>query len=507
MNASSTQPQESIVFYINGVRHQVGSAQAFLNLAEYLRVQLAQAGTKVVCAEGDCGACTVMVAHGNDPMPRFTTVNSCILPVFKLHGSSVVTIEGLADQAGKLNSVQQAMVDNHGAQCGYCTPGICMSMTLLAERAYANQQKTVSEKQARNFLTGNLCRCTGYEPILKAATELEPQNHTSLSFRYLTPDILKDLRGLLRRDVEILANDLAGSMKVTIPASLSSLAKILGSGRLISGATDLGVQRNKGRLALSHFIALQNMAELKSMQDLGELLEIGSLATWCEVQDFLRHDFPEFSRSLDIFASPQIKHLGTWAGNIINASPIADGVPFLLVNEAELVLVDSEMQKRTVSILNFFKGYKQIDLKSNEMLFAVRLKKNKLKQRVYKVSQRKDLDIATVNMAIAYELKGNCLSEIKIAVGGVAATAIRLFEFEKYCIGKDPRRDLVAIKAKLGELLNKDNTESLIRPLTDVRGSGEYRRLLVKNLIVKWLTEISVEPPRDKSQNLPENPL
>ncbi len=487
--------RDHIILSINGRQHEIRGEHAFMNLSEYLRYQAGLAGTKIVCAEGDCGACSVLVAKTSDPIRdqpvKFKSINSCIQPVFNLDGCIVVTVEALAS-AKELSAVQQSMVDQQGAQCGYCTPGICISLSYLKEQTGGTAEEIIPSK-AKNFLTGNLCRCTGYEPIIKAACGLIDAKESSLSKRFLTASQVSTLKGATQTDVYFGFNRPGlEPIEVWIPSSKESLFGMLGKGRLISGATDLGVQRNKGRLGESRFISLQKIAELKQAVVTNGLLRIGAGLTWDQVQDFLQDDFSDFADSINLFASPQIKHIGTLAGNIINASPIADGVPFLLVNEAELLLLGSGGKERRVPISDFYQGYKKIGMASDEILWAVLLPKNKLKQRVYKVSQRKDLDIATINLAIAYELKEGVFSHLKLAFGGVAETSLRMTSIESLALGRKPDALFVADCAKAIDLA--------LRPLSDVRGSSKYRMLLAKNLIQKWVVEIDLESQQNVNE-------
>lgn len=480
--------RDYILLSINGKTHKVSAKHAFLNLAEYLRYQAAQTGTKIVCAEGDCGACTVMIANSHDPLPQLKTINSCIQPMFNLDGCVVLTVEAL-QKGNALSSVQKSMVENQGAQCGYCTPGICMSLSYLHDRSIENKTAITSQR-AKNFLTGNLCRCTGYEPILKAACNINLQVSETLSQRFLLGPEFDALKKETSTDLSIINDEACEEtpVRVSVPASQEELLALLGHGRLIAGGTDLGVQRNKGRLRESHFISLQKQSNMKSVQVFNDQVRVGAGATWDLIQDAVRQDFPEFADSINLFASPQIKHVGTLAGNVMNASPIADGIPFLMVNEAELVLLKADGSERRVPVNEFYQGYKKTAMAPDEVLSEIILPKTSLRQKIEKVSQRRDLDIATINIAIAYRLQEGVLSELRVAFGGVAETTIRLKEAELMAIGQRPDR-------KLGKEIAKV-IERCLKPLTDVRGSSEYRMNLAKNLVFKWIESLE-RPSQD----------
>ncbi len=478
--------RDFVLLYINGQRHEVRGAQAFLNLADYLRYETSLPGTKIVCAEGDCGACTILFAKPRSGKLSFKTLNSCIQPVFNMDGCVVVSVEGLADRGG-LSPVQAAMVRSQGAQCGYCTPGMCNSLTYLAEKAKVTRE-VVSEKRARNFLTGNLCRCTGYEPILKAAETMDLNGYRPLAERYGSGAVMAELERAALDDVSIegkVGSDEAEKAKVQLPARLETLRECLGQGQVIRGATDLGVQRNKGKLKSNAFISLSRLTDLEHCEDRGDEYWIGAGASWDQVEDLVKPVFPEFSQLIHVFASPQIKHVGTLVGNLVNASPIADATPFMLVNEARLVLLSSTGKTREVELNGFYQGYKKIDLKTDEVVMAVRLPKNRSRQKIYKVSQRKDLDIATVNCAIRFSLDSERLSEISIAFGGVAATSLRVPKLESLLLGKKINSEILE---KCSEVIDQE-----IQPLSDVRSSAEYRLRLCMNLLRKWAHEAAPE--------------
>jgi xanthine dehydrogenase small subunit len=475
--------RDFVLLYINGERHEVRGAKAFLNLADYLRYEAALPGTKIVCAEGDCGACTVLYGKPVDGALSFKTLNSCIQPVFNMDGCVVVSVEGLAAR-GELSPVQVAMINSQGAQCGYCTPGMCNSLTYLAEKAKVSDE-VVCEKKARNFLTGNLCRCTGYEPILRAAETMDLKTYQPLAERYGCSAVCTDLETKQALDITVSAKLGSEQTVVHVPSSLKGLAAKLGQGRLISGATDLGVLRNKDKLKDSKFISVSRVAELEVCEDRGDEYWIGARATWDQVEDLVRPVFAEFSHLIHVFASPQIKHVGTLAGNLVNASPIADSTPFMLVNDGRLVIMSSSGKTRDVALNGFYQGYKKIDLQSDEAVVAVRLPKNKSQQRIYKVSQRKDLDIATVNCAIRFTMNEGKLSEIRLAFGGVAATSVCMPRIEGLLLGQKLNAEILE---KCDAIIDQE-----LKPLSDVRSSAEYRLKLCKNLLRKWAHEISPE--------------
>lgn len=441
--------RDHIIFWINGQRREVRGDDCFLTLAEYLRARLGLVGTKIVCSEGDCGSCTVLV--GNVP------IDSCIRFVFQLDGADIVTIEGLA-AAGQLTPIQQAMIDCHGSQCGFCTPGFVMAMTALCDEA-------VDDDAWRRGLTGNLCRCTGYTPILAAS-------------RQATAHPTKKTDGRVPLD----ALDLQGRRRVYCPTTLDDALAFRAAypeAKVVAGATDLGVQWNKRTIDLPLLLDLNCVSELAGVKVNKGRLIAGARATWTDLLAICETAAPEFAQILSIFGSPQIRHIGTIGGNIINASPIADSLPFLYVMEAELQLASSNGVRR-VNINNFYHGYKKCDLRHDELLTAVHipLPDNEELLRLYKVSRRRDLDIATFTAAIRMRLDGDCIADVALAYGAVAPTLVRLRETEKFLRGRtfDEKILSAAGDVAVGE----------ISPISDVRGSAEYRRQLARNVLLKF---------------------
>lgn len=462
--------RDSVLLHINGTRHEIGGKLAFEPLSDYLRYALRLTGTKVVCAEGDCGACTVLVARVPDS--EFVPVNACITIPALLDGSRLVTVEGLEDQYG-LHPVQDAMVAHHGSQCGFCTPGFVCAMAGLFER-----ETEVTEKRARNALTGNLCRCTGYEPILRAAAAVNRDLTGALKKRYLgSPEAAAELARAAQED--LLLED--GGRVFYAPTELKRLTRYKKENpqaRVISAATDLGVLVNKGKTSYQGLCSLYRVPETSRVQDGAGTLTVGASVTLSELKRAVKPHFPEFHDLLNVFASPQIKNAATLPGNVANASPIADTIPFLFVMNAELE-IRGPSGKRRVNINDFYRGYKNMDLAPEEVIAAVRIPKLKRGEtlRLHKVSRRKDLDISCVTAGYLFKMRGNTVSEARVAYGGVGPTVVRLPKTEEFLRGKT---------WDLNVLEEAGNTaRSEVAPISDVRGSRDYRLLLVKNLFTK----------------------
>lgn len=475
--------RNSILFYINEKRYEVRGEQVLMNLSDFLRYEKSLTGTKVVCAEGDCGACTVLKADVRELSKNrwvFKSVNSCILPLFTLDGSQIVSVEGLQKKT-ELHPVQTAMVDNFGSQCGYCTPGFICAMASLVEDC-VKEKKEVTEKRTKNYLTGNLCRCTGYDPIIKAAMSIDLKKVETLQDRYYNLERVKELKKNVKTSVEIQTSGLQVFLPTTLKQALM-LKKKFSQIRIVAGATDLGVAVNKGRLSYEAVMSLQNIEELAEIKKEKKYLVVSSQVNLTQLQKVLKKNFPEMGQMLHLFASPQIKNLGTLIGNVVNASPISDTIPFLMVADA-LIEVQSSKSKKLIPIDQFFLGYKILNLKKDELVTAIYIPLAQREEisKLYKVSLRKDLDISAVTMAARIKLKGKKIEEARLAFGGVGPVVKRIKEIEEFWIGKE-------LTAKLFSQTS-EKIKSYVKPISDVRGSKEYRLLLCVNLIKKMSYEI-----------------
>lgn len=473
--------RNSVILYVNGAREELTGEAAFMTVAEYLRYKKGLTGTKVVCSEGDCGACTILVARmGEKTLSQYKAINSCISFMYLLDKSHLITVEGLKKDE-KLHPVQQAMVENHGAQCGFCTPGFICAMASLTEDA-KKENFPLEEKRVKNYLTGNLCRCTGYDSIIKSGCSVKLDTVPELASFYNDSAIEKDLAAV-SGSVRLTHGDKA----VFLPATVEEAAqeKKERSPRLAGGATDLGVVSNKGKLRLTEVMSLTNINSLYSVEETATHIVVGARASLDELEKKTVKAFPEFSRKLHIFASPQIKNSASLVGNLINASPIADTIPFLRVSEAEVVL-RSATGERVVNVNSFIKGgYKELDLRSDEIVTHIRLPKSEHKYKLYKVSTRRDLDISSVTMAVRYRLKNNVLEEFSLALGGVGPTVLRMNQIEAKAIGQYFNQALFKRLAS--------DVKASIKPLSDVRGSAEFRLNLCHNLLLKFCDEVMKE--------------
>ncbi|MBU6152799.1 MAG: FAD binding domain-containing protein [Bdellovibrionales bacterium] len=473
----------TVVFFLNGKRHEVGSDQAFQTVSDFLRYERGLTGTKVVCAEGDCGACTVLVSRFRaGKLQPYQSINSCIAYVYSLHRTHLITVEGLK-RGQELHPVQAAMVERQGSQCGYCTPGFVCSMALLAEDAKREGFRP-DEKKVRNYTTGNLCRCTGYAPILEAGVAMDLDRVQALSSFYGDDRIEAEFSAIRVEGIRIRGE----GKEVFLPIDLTEAVQERASDptvRLSAGTTDLGVVSNKGKLKLTRLLSLQEVESLHLIKKTGNRIRVGARASLHQLERSLADEFPEFSRMLRIFASPQIKNSATLVGNLMNASPIADTIPFLRVAEV-LVLIASPQGERRVGINDFIlPGYKKLDLRSDELVVGIEIPLSDHRYKLYKVSNRKDLDISAVTFAARYRLKDGAFESFSLALGGVGASVLRMGGIEAQVLGKPLSLNLFRALA--------NTLPGEITPITDVRGSAGYRLRVAQNLLLKFHDDLAVE--------------
>jgi xanthine dehydrogenase small subunit len=468
--------RDHVLFYVNGRRFEIRGEAAFSSLTDFLRGELQLTGCKVVCAEGDCGACTVLVGRSEGDGLRYVTVDACIQFLYQLDCRHVVTVEGLRAKNGadarRLHPVQQAMVDHHGSQCGYCTPGFVMALAGMFEQ---------KGDDARTALTGNLCRCTGYTAILEAAAAIDPRGLPSLEELYTSAPIVGDFRK---------NQDNGVSIEVQRPRSLTffgprTLADAIDfkarhpQAAIVAGGTELGVLRNKQGLEPTALLSLAAVPGLADITLDDDAVVIGANVTWTQLETFARDAWPEFHRIVVRFGSPQIRNVATMVANVAHGSPIADSLPFLFVADAELDLVGRAGPRR-VKINDFYRGYKVKDLAPDEIITHIRVPgfapDDLLK--LYKVSRRHDLDIATFGAAVRIRMTGDWITRADVAFSGVAQTVVRLPRTEAFLRGKRFSEETFAAAGQMAR--------SEIQPISDVRGSRDFRWRLAENILSKF---------------------
>jgi xanthine dehydrogenase small subunit len=472
--------RDHVFFYLNGKPIQAGGSDAFLMLSDYLRERRRLTGTKIVCAEGDCGACSVLVGRAEAGRLRYRAVCSCILPVSQVDGTHVVTVEGLREggTAGELNPIQKAFVVGHGAQCGFCTPGFVVALQGVAE-GRGETGAACSRECLQRELVGNLCRCTGYASILDAAGQVDMSAVRKVGELYAEPTMAADLAAAAGEAFRV---EDAGRT-VFKPVSIGDAAAFKGKhpdAMVLAGSTDVGVGVNKRKTRLATVLSVAGLPGGVTVTKAG--LEVGAAGTIRELEEAARTHIPALAEFLQWFASPLIRSNATVVGNVVTGSPIGDLLPVLSVLEAEVRLVGPRGERR-VNLNAFYTGYRKSVLGSDELVSGLRipLPTSESVLKCYKVSKRKDVDISTVSAAFCVSGPREKVSAVRIALGGVAATVVRATAAELLLVGNALTRDGLVRAGVLAE--------RAVSPLSDFRGSAEYRRALVRNLFVKFAND------------------
>ncbi|MDG1582412.1 xanthine dehydrogenase small subunit [Pseudomonas sp. GOM6] len=465
-----------IQFLLNGELRSERQLDPNVTVLNYLREHVAKPGTKEGCGSGDCGACTVVVGELEGERIRYRTLNSCLTFVSSLHGKQLITVEDLRYQ-GKLHDVQQAMVDCHGSQCGFCTPGFVMSL-------FALQKNTdgYDKGQTLEALAGNLCRCTGYRPIIDAA-EQACCNRQPDQFDAAEADTVAKLKAIAPRETAELNS---GNKRCLLPLTVADLADIYTANpqaRLLAGGTDLALEVTQFHRELPVMIYVGHVAEMKRIEVKADVIEIGAATPLSDCYGVLSREYPDFGELLHRFASLQIRNQGTLGGNIGNASPIGDAPPLLIALGASIVLRKGS-QTRTLPLDEFFIDYKVTARQEGEFIERIIVPRAKANQafRAYKVSKRLDDDISAVCAAINLTVIDGVVRDARIAFGGMAGIPKRATACEQSLIGAAWYPGCIE---RACEALAEDFT-----PLSDFRASKEYRLLTAQNLLRRFFLEL-----------------
>jgi xanthine dehydrogenase molybdopterin binding subunit/xanthine dehydrogenase small subunit len=484
----------ALEFTLNGRSVRVEGVSPNITLLEYLR-GAGLTGAKEGCAEGDCGACSVAILdRDSQGRPCYHAINSCLVPLSLMAGREIVSVEGVAGPE-KLHPVQEKMAEGHGSQCGYCTPGFVMS---LFEGYYRGNIR--KPDQLDDQLCGNLCRCTGYRPIRDAAIAAFPERHRKNGQDSFAERLKKSSAGLGEVQYEF-----AGE-KFFRPTSLSGLLQLLKQfpdGRLIAGATELGLDISKRFKKFSTLISVEAVSELKEIQCADAEWRIGAAVTLTQIEEQMADEFPALADMLRVFGSRQVRNRATMGGNLVTASPIGDSAPVLLALDASVVLVSRKtgtdgthdgLEARTLPIREFFVAYRKTALRPGEILKTIivpRFAQTGAKRKCawYKVSKRREMDISTVAACLLVELDPDgIVRHARLAYGGVAAMPMRALKTERALTG---RRWCEETVREVLPTLQEEFT-----PISDVRGSAEYRRALVTGLFEKFCFDAGDEVTR-----------
>ncbi len=470
--------RDEIRFLLNDREIVTAGVAASDTLLDFLRLDQRLTGTKEGCAEGDCGACTVLVGRLQGGKLRYEPVNACIRFLVSVDGCHVVTIEHLAGTDGVLHPVQQSMVDNHGSQCGFCTPGFVMSL-------YALWMETPepTERQVKVALQGNLCRCTGYEPIIRAAVSVSQYGTPEADYLTLQRDSIVGRLSALKDGARVTCGP--EDNRAILPGGVDDLADVLQEmpdATIVAGATDVGLWVTKFLRPIGPAVFIAHLDELRSIRVADDGIVLGAGATYTECQDVLTEVYPHLQSYWDRIAGWQVRNMGTVGGNIANGSPIGDTPPVLIVLGAEITLRHGP-KRRVLPLEDFFVDYGKQDRAPGEFLESIHIPRPGTGQRdaAYKISKRWDEDISSVAAGISVTLSDGVISKARIAFGGMAST---------------PKRASKAEAALKGEVWGKDTFEAAVTalqsdfsPLTDWRASAEYRMQSASNLLRRFYLE------------------
>ena len=489
-------PAAAIRYLLDGEVRTVSGVHPTRTVLQHLREDLGRTGTKEGCAEGDCGACTVVLAELDARRVRYRAINSCIQFVPTLDGRALVTVESLKDRAtGALHPAQAAMADGHGSQCGFCTPGFVMSLFALYKSSATPDRVGINDA-----LAGNLCRCTGYRPIVDAAQAMyalgdaippTSQSWLTASARSRSraaarseAELAAKLKGLKRRRGLVLPH---ASGTFYSPRSADELAAVrerLPDARILAGGTDVGLWVTKQHRDLGDILYIGNVADLQDVAITADHIDIGAAVSLTDAFAPLEAHYPELREVLRRFASPPIRNAGTLAGNVANGSPIGDSMPPLIALGAQVVLRKGGA-RRELPLEALYLAYQKTAMAPGEFVERVRVpvRQPSLKFATYKISKRFDQDISAVCAAFAITVEGGTIRSARVAFGGMAAT---------------PKRAPLCEAALVGQAWNEATCEraaaALARdftPLSDMRASAAYRSTVAQNLLRKFHLETS----------------
>lgn len=473
-----------IQFLLNKELQSINGIDPNTTVLNYLREQQRRTGTKEGCASGDCGACTVVLAELQSGQLAYRSINSCLTLLPALNGKQLITVEDLKNDQ-QLHAVQQAMVDQHGSQCGFCTPGIVMSLFAYQKNNCTNTSYTKAD--ALEALAGNLCRCTGYQPILNAAKKI-CETHTADQFDHQqqhTIDILKSIQATQGSSISAPTSQQKDSIKTAhSPVNLEELDKLLQqypNAHLLAGGTDLVLDITQKQIAYDTLIYLGGIEALKQISITDDHLEIGAALPLSQCHKILAKEYPDLGHLLERFASLQIRNQGTLGGNIANASPIGDSPPALIAAGASIQLRHASAI-RSIPLEEFFIDYRKTHLVAGEYIEKIIIprKPDTSIYRIYKLSKRLDDDISAVCGAFHIQLKKQKVIDVKIAFGGMAAIPKRASHCEQALINKTWN------KANIEQAMEAMELDFI--PLSDFRASAEYRMLGARNLLLKcWI--------------------
>ncbi len=468
--------RSSIRFISEGQEKEFSDFDPTMTVLQYLRLQEKRCGTKEGCAEGDCGACTVVLGEPDGDGMCYRAVNSCIQFLPTLDGKQLITVEDLEDADGMLHPVQSAMVKFDGSQCGFCTPGFVMSLYAL----YLNETAP-SQTEIEETLAGNLCRCTGYGPIMQAARHMYAEQiaNTGAKSETAFAEQLKQLRGDTGVEAEF------NGRRYYAPRSADELSATLlehPSATILAGGTDVGLWVTKQHRELETVIYIGDVRGLREIREDDGALVIGAAVTYSAALEALEDLHSDIGSMLRRLGSRQIRNLGTVGGNIANGSPIGDMPPVLIALAASISLRRGD-ERRELRLEDFFIDYGVQDLQPGEFVEGVRVPRIDPNAHfaVYKISKRFDQDISALCAAFNVVVRDGVIDTARICFGGMAGTPKRAQACEKALLGQAWTEKVIR---RAMSALDDDYT-----PLSDMRASAAYRLTVAQNLLLKFFVE------------------
>ena len=457
-----------IEFLLNDNLISINNLETNTTVLNYIRNEKNLKGTKEGCASGDCGACTAVIGELINNKLKYKTINTCITFLYNLHGKQLITIENL--DKNNIHPVQKSMIDNDGSQCGFCTPGIVMSMYGM----YKNKTKPSKNNIEKN-LAGNLCRCTGYKAIKEAALKMYDgkKNHDN-DQKYIA--ILKKIS---RKNILINKENYNFYIHHDLKGLLKDIIKVK-KPIFVTGGTDIALEVTKKNNNLNNIFYLGINKDLNFIKIKKNNLHIGSATPINKILPYLENLYPSFAKMFLRYGSEQIRNVASIGGNLASASPIGDSSPVLISLDAKIII--NGKNKKEILLKDFFKSYRKTVLKNNEIITEIVIPiKKKSFLKCYKISKRIEDDISSIFMAISGSLKNNFFNEIKIVCGGMAATPLMAFKTQKFLLNNEFTQKNIE-KAK--KIILTD-----YQPLSDMRASSKYRSLISQNLLDRFYLE------------------
>jgi xanthine dehydrogenase small subunit len=489
----------TVHFFRRGELITVPNVPPTRTLLELLREDLACTGTKEGCGEGDCGACTVVVGeplqNGATATMQYRAVNSCIRFAHSINGLALWTVEDIARKTGEPHPAQQCMVDCHASQCGFCTPGFVMSLFGMYQNHVAKGQQ-ISRELAQVELSGNLCRCTGYRPILDAAQKMHVYPGASIDERALISEMLNTQRRAVAS---------AQDSSYMLPQDLDELLELRAQhpkAQVVAGCTDAGLWVNKLHLEFAQILDVTRVAPLRQVQDFAHHFAVGAAVSLTDAFAALVSHWPQLKHFAQRFAGLPVRNSGTLGGNIANGSPIGDSMPLLIALGANLVLArwsNGAAAYRELPLEHFYTGYRKSVLGADEVVAWIKIPKPVTGSflRAYKISKRYDDDISAVCLAINLHLEQGIVQAVSIGAGGVAATPARARKTEAALLNQVWSEQL-ALQAA-------ESLQAEFAPISDMRASAKYRQALLGNLVRRfWLESQGAQHINLEDDALPE---